>query len=80
LSIFRKSVEKTRVEFKCDENNGFFDMDKYAFMSIYRPLIVMRNVSDKIVEKILCSVIFFPPQNRAVCDIMWKNIVEPDRP
>ena len=54
-------------------------MYKYAFMSISRPIILMRNVSDKIVEKILCSVTFFS-ENRAVCEIMWKNIVKPDRP
>jgi hypothetical protein len=35
----------------------------------------MRNVSDKIVQKIkiqiLCSTTF--SENRAVCEIMWKN-------
>jgi len=39
---------------------------------------------EKIVEKfkahILCSVIFFLFENRAVCEIMCRNIVEPDRP
>jgi hypothetical protein len=43
----------------------------------------MRSVSDKFVVKIktrvLCSVIFFS-ENRTVYEIMWKNIVEPDRP
>ena len=37
----------------------------------------------KVVEKskhILCSVIFFPPKNRAVYEIIWKNFVDPDRP
>jgi hypothetical protein len=23
---------------------------------------------------------FFPPKNRAVYEIMWKNMVQPDRP
>jgi len=45
-------------------------------------LLRMRNVSDKIVEKIkthlLCSMTLF--DNRTVNEIMWKNIVEPDRP
>jgi hypothetical protein len=44
----------------------------------------MRNISDKLAEKIkthdLCSVAFFFFENRAVCEITWKNIVEPDRP
>ena len=39
----------------------------------------------KVVEKIkthnLCSVtFFFPFENRAAYEIMWKNIVEPERP
>jgi hypothetical protein len=44
-------------------------------------LLGMRNVSDKIVQKIkthiLCSITF--PENRAVYEIMWKH-VQPDRP
>ena len=43
----------------------------------------MRNVSDKIVEKIktqiLSSMTFFF-ENHVVNEIKWKNIVEPDRP
>jgi len=38
----------------------------------------------KVVEKIqthtLCSIFNFYLENRAVCEIMWKNIVEPSRP
>jgi hypothetical protein len=36
------------------------------------------NVVEKIESHILLSVIFF--ENRAVYEIMWKNIVESDRP
>jgi len=36
----------------------------------------------KVVEKMkihtLCSATF--PENRTVCDITWKNLVEPDTP
>jgi len=43
----------------------------------------MRNISDKICRenetRILCSVTFFP-ENRAVYEIMWKNIVQPEEP
>jgi hypothetical protein len=28
---------------------------------------------------ILCSITFFP-ENRAIYEIMWKNVVEPDSP
>jgi len=34
---------------------------------------------EKIKTRILCSVIFFFLENRAVYELMWKNIVEPDR-
>jgi hypothetical protein len=40
--------------------------------------------TDKIVEKIKTRIsrsvtFFFPPENRVVYEIMWKNIVELDR-
>jgi hypothetical protein len=50
-------------------------------------LLRMRNVSDKISRdnnntqlsvRFDCNLI--SPEYRAVYDIMWKNIVEPDRP
>jgi hypothetical protein len=41
----------------------------------------MRNVSEKVVEKIkthsLCSVNSFS-ENNAIQEIMWKNMVQPD--
>jgi len=55
--------------------------DEYKGLVISRPVLwIIRNVSDRIVEKIkrhiLCSIIFL---NRAVYGIMLKNIVEPDK-
>jgi len=46
----------------------------------------MRNVSDKSGREnqqyVLYSVtfLFFPFENRALYEIMWKNTVQPDRP
>ena len=44
----------------------------------------MRNVSDKICRENqnihFMFNVFFSQKNRAVCEIMWENIVEPDRP
>jgi hypothetical protein len=37
------------------------------------------KVAEKIKMHILCSMISFA-DNLAVCEIMWKNIVETDRP
>jgi hypothetical protein len=43
----------------------------------------MRNVSDErykeIKTRILCSIILFV-ENHAACEIIWKNMVEPDSP
>jgi len=43
----------------------------------------MRNVSDEICREnqkhIVCSEIIFFILNLAVYEIMWKNIVQPDR-
>jgi hypothetical protein len=48
-----------------------------------RILLWVRYVSGKVVEKIkthiLDSIMFFF-QNRAVYEIMWKNVIEPDKP
>jgi len=57
-------------------------VDKYTFLIISRSVLLrMRNVSDKVVEKIqthiLCSVTFFK-KNRVVYEIMWKYIVQAD--
>jgi len=44
----------------------------------------MRNVSGKICRgnqnTLLCSVTSPPPKNRVVYEIMWKNMLETDRP
>jgi hypothetical protein len=57
--------------------------DQCIFMIVsHIVLLRMKNISDKCLEKIkthiLCSTIF-SPENRVVCEIIWKNIVETDR-
>ena len=64
--------------------NGTLHEDKYTFFVISPSfLLKMRNVSDKVVvEKIktrVCSVTFFF-ENRAVYEILWRNIVDRSRP
>jgi len=58
--------------------------DQYTFLISRSFLLRTRNVSDKCVEKvkthILFSVTYFSPENRAVYEITWKNILEPGRP
>jgi hypothetical protein len=52
-------------------------------MVISRSVLRTSDVSDKIYREnqnaISCSIIFFS-ENPAVYEIMWKNMVEPDRP
>ena len=43
-------------------------------------LLRMRTISDKAVEKIETHFVFSNFFNHAICDIMWKNMVDPDRP
>jgi hypothetical protein len=40
----------------------------------------MRTVSDKAVEKIKNNFVLNISLNHDICDIMWKNMVETDRP
>ena len=51
-------------------------------MSLAELYLEWEMFQTKLVEKlkthILCSVTF--PENPAVYEIMWKNVVEPDRP
>jgi hypothetical protein len=59
--------------------------DKYTFIVISHLVLPrMRNVSDKISRgnqntHFMFSN-FFSPENRAVYEVMWKNVVEPDKP
>jgi len=51
---------------------------------IYRLIIPrMKSFSGKVVEKIKTYILFsitFFPESRAVCEIMWKAMVQPHRP
>jgi len=43
--------------------------------------MLQTKVVDKIKTRILCSMIFFFSfENRVVYGIMWKNMVQPERP
>ena len=38
-----------------------------------------KNVVEKIKTHILFSITFFPQKNLTTNEVMWKNMVEPDR-
>jgi len=62
---------------------GTLHEDQYAFLIVSRSIIPrMRMFQTKVVEKIkthFVPITFFF-ENRAVYEIMWKNIVQPDGP
>jgi hypothetical protein len=75
--FFEKSVEKIYVSLQFDKNNGYFKrrpIHIYENISLGSPW--NRNVSDK--SHILYIQYVFP-DNRAVYEIMWKNMVPPER-
>jgi hypothetical protein len=57
--------------------------DQYAVLIWRLILLRIRNYKKKVVGKIktyiLCPITFFP-ENHAVYEIVWKNIVEAGRP
>ena len=84
LKLFRKYIKIVRVSLKSDNNNGTLHEDLCRFIIISRAIILrIRNVSDKSCGENqnthFMSNKFFS-ENRAVYEIMWKNMVEPDRP
>ena len=38
------------------------------------------KIVEKMKTRILRSITFFSPENNAVYEMMWRNIVDPDRP
>jgi len=77
-----KSAEKIQVSLKSDKNNGTLLEDRYTFFIISRSVLLrMRNVSDESCRESQNTFYFqvtLFSQNRAIDEIMWKNIVEPD--
>jgi hypothetical protein len=65
---------------------GTLHEHRYTFMIISRSVIFRMMFQTKVVHQIkplvLCSIsfFFFFFENRTVYEIMWKNIVEADRP
>ena len=81
VSIFQKCAVKIQVSLKSDNNNGSLHEDQYTFFITSRSnLLRIKTFQTKVVDKIKvqtsCSMDF--PENRAVYEIMWKNVVEPD--
>ena len=80
FSAFRKTVEKIQFWWRYDKNNGYFTWRLLNIWSCLAKFFLrVRNISDKRCRgnqhKHIAFNKFF--ENRAVCEIMWNNIVEP---
>ena len=84
LSVFRKSAQKIK---ESDNNNGL-DNEHWMCMIISSCIILrMGNASDKRCRENQSSLLMFnnpptphPQKSRAVYEIVWNIIIQPDRP
>ena len=82
--IFRKSVDKIPVSINSNNNNCTLHADRYTVLIISRLILLrMRNVAGRSCTEYKNIHFVFnnpPPENQAVYEIMWKNIVQRGRP
>ena len=87
LSSFRKFVENIQVRYKCDKVNGYFTRrhknisDNFSLNSSSNE----RRFGQMLQRKLNILRLVIPPhtptpQNRAVYEIMCKNMLKTDRP
>ena len=87
FSIFRKkkTAQKIQVSMKSETNNRYFTRSPINFFLSYLAEFFLEwemfetKVVEKIKTRVFCSVPFSPSENRALCDIKWKNVVKRDR-
>jgi len=85
IILKKKSFEKIQVSLKPDKYNGYFTQRPiyiFGHVSSSSSQIGKRqtNVAARIRTHILCSTpFFFFSESCALYEIMWKNIVQPDR-
>jgi hypothetical protein len=84
ISVFFENLWKFQVLLKSDKITVLYMMTNIHFWSYLAYFFVewemyQTNVAKKTKTHVLCSITFFP-RNRAVNEIMRKNILEPERP
>jgi hypothetical protein len=83
LRIFRQFVTKTQVLLNLTKITCTLHGQQFSFLITPRSYILrIKNVLDKFVDKIKTYFYaqFFFPENHAIYEIMWKNILVPVRP
>jgi len=85
ISVFFENLSRIiQFSLKSDKNNRYFTWKQHTFLITSRWILLrMRNVSDKNYREnqnthFVFSNFFF--ENRAVYEIMWKKVLEQDRP
>jgi hypothetical protein len=82
-SIFRKSVEKIQVSLTSDKINIYFTrIPMYIFDTMSPNSSYNEKCSVTFVEEIKTHFMLndSPPENPAVCEVMWKYMGGPGRP
>jgi hypothetical protein len=83
-SIFGKDVEKFQVSWISYKTSGIYiKINIHCFIISHWIIFRMRNMPEKVCKEnqntfFMFKHIFF--ENRALYEIMWKIMVEPDRP
>jgi hypothetical protein len=81
MNIFRNSVEQIQGSLKSNKKPGYFTWIRFQFMTIFLWILHrMRNVSNKFVVKYTFYFQELFTKHRAVCGIISKNMMEPERP
>jgi hypothetical protein len=74
---------KFNFHYNLTRKTGILHENQCTFLNISRLILLGIKMFQTDVEKtkthILYMVTFFSFENRVVCEIMWKNMVEPDR-
>jgi len=81
---FSKYDEQIQGSLKCGKKNGYLHEDLYTFMTSNQIFLSRRNILDENYRENKNTNTLhdqqLSPETRAVYDIMWKIIVNPDRP
>jgi hypothetical protein len=78
--FFLKYDTKIQISLKYDKKGGTIHEYLCTIMIISRSyLLIMRNASDRSCTKHTSFPIIFFAENRAVYEVMWKNMVQPAR-
>jgi hypothetical protein len=83
--VFRKSAKKFKCSLISNYNKGYLTWRRMYVMITSRLILIrMGNVSCKRCRenqnRFLCPIFYFLFDNCAVYELMWKDVVDPNRP